>query len=179
MRIGIFCWLMVLSVMAFAGTTVYQKKAPDGSVSFTDVPSPGATQVNLPKPQTFSSQAGTMPDRDNPVAVKSSVKTTVSITSPTNKKLITQSQNGNVSVALEVKPRLGIGQLVQIYLDGSALGKPQTSTTMQLTNLNRGTHTLQAKIMNADGDVIAESETMSFDVQRTTMIAPAVLTPAN
>jgi len=64
------------------------------------------------------------------------------------------------------------GDKIQLYLDGLPAGVPMPQLSFMLENLDRGTHKLSAVVLNASGEVIAQSETTTFHLQRTSLLQP-------
>jgi hypothetical protein len=73
---------------------------------------------------------------------------------------------GNFSVSATVQPGLGSGSLLQLYVDGSASGNPQSSNTWELTNVFRGAHDLSVAVVDNKGDQLAVSEPVRVYVLR-------------
>ena len=82
--------------------------------------------------------------------------------------------NGNVTVNLQLQPAFvpERGDKIQLYLDGLPAGVPMPLLSFMLENLDRGTHKLSAVVLNASGEVIAQSETTTFHLQRTSLLQP-------
>ena len=55
---------------------------------------------------------------------------------------------------------------MQLYVDGSTSGNPQSSNTWTLTNAFRGAHDLKVVVVSNKGDQLAESETVRVYVLR-------------
>ncbi len=53
-----------------------------------------------------------------------------------------RSNRGIINIQLETNRKLGIGEQLQLLLDGKPYGAPQSHMTWQLNNIDRGTHTL-------------------------------------
>jgi hypothetical protein len=79
---------------------------------------------------------------------------------------------GNVGVSLEIAPVLQPGHHVGVYLDGELTGLATTASQFQLTEVFRGLHTMQAVILDNDGDVVLRSLAVTFMVQQTTVLNP-------
>jgi hypothetical protein len=52
------------------------------------------------------------------------------------------------------------------------LGEPITGTSFTVTNLDRNTYTLQARIVDAEGKVLGESPPSVFYMKRISVAAP-------
>lgn len=63
-----------------------------------------------------------------------------------------------VSVQLVPPLRTKLGHRLQFFLDGQPAGRPTSSTSQTLTEVYRGTHTVQAVVVDASGRQIAQTE---------------------
>ena len=79
---------------------------------------------------------------------------------------------GNLTVTVQVLPSLQKGHLVQILLDGVPQGEPQPTLQVALTNLDRGTHALQARIVDAGGNVVFTGAASTFHLLRHSRLHP-------
>jgi hypothetical protein len=83
------------------------------------------------------------------------------ISTPSNDETI-RDNTGNVQVTLQVEPALMKGHSIQVYIDSSAQSSPQTSADILLKDINRGTHTLMAKLLDENGKVLMQSKSTTF-----------------
>lgn len=157
--------LGILIVLPAMGD-VYRSVDEDGNVVFSDKPSPNAEKVEINEVQTID--PGSTPkfkyspphEPQGPAASY----TNISITSPSNDEALS-ANDGNVSVSVSVEPHLFPGHIIVLYLDGSPAG--ESNGQFNLTNLDRGTHTLAAAVKNQQsGQEVIKSETITFTVHR-------------
>jgi hypothetical protein len=73
----------------------------------------------------------------------------------------------NVSYALTITPVLGVklGHYLNIKLDDTVIASKTSSLTGTLNNVDRGSHTLQAEICNAKGEIL-RSASVSFTIHK-------------
>ena len=57
-------------------------------------------------------------------------------------------------------------------MDGQPLETPYTGGEMFLTNVERGTHTLQAEVVNRAGNTLFASQAVTFHVHEPSRLAP-------
>jgi hypothetical protein len=156
--------------------TVWKWKDEKGVTHYSDQPGPGAVRVELSS-QTFSSdeartdiQVDTSP---RPRAEPAQSYNALQITSPQHDQTMFASE-GPVNVQVNVDPGLQPGHSIQILLDGvniSAEGSTALSAT--LSQVDRGTHSLQAKVVDSNGETVVSSTTVMFHVQQTSINSPA------
>lgn len=170
MRACLIVILLLLQGLAVAaGTTIYRTTDADGNVVFTDNPPqerPSKT-VKL-KPTNAVPMAAPRSDKaassDNAGTVKPAFQgyTDLRITSPEDGATIRNPQKP-VSVKVQLAPSLQPGDQLRI-LDN---GESQQGTGM--SNPERGSHTLQAEVVDKDGDILIRSASITVYVHRTSM----------
>ena len=92
--------------------------------------------------------------------------TSLVITQPAAEETI-HDNTGTLAVELALSPALQIeqGHRIKLLLDGTAM--PVTGTTsLTLTEIDRGAHTLQASVEDQSGAVLIVSEPVSFYMWR-------------
>ncbi len=83
-----------------------------------------------------------------------------------------RSNNGDVTIGMRLDPALHSKHAIVVSLDGQAIGKG-SRTSLTLQNLPRGTHTVQAAVVDAEGQELTRTESVSFHVLRRTTRLPA------
>ena len=164
--------LLMLALPLSGFGAVYKWVAPDGRVIYSDQPQPGARKLDLPAappapPAASIPQAtSNFPPNASGVAVPATY-TKLTIVAPANDTAVREN-SGTVSVALAVEPELDVksGHKVSLLLDGKPALEGQTGTQLSISNVDRGTHVLQAQISDAEGKILISSATSSFHMQR-------------
>ena len=159
--------LALLVVIPVQAAGIYKIVQPDGTVVYSDRPAQGAEEVKLPELQTYTpppSPAG-LPNLDalRPPTDEAAYERFV-IASPANDATL-RDNGGNVSISLDLAPGLKPGHSVDIRMDGESLGKG-AGTSITLTNVDRGSHTVQAVVVDADGQQVATTPSITFHLQR-------------
>ena len=170
--------LMVLALPALAQTqtkTVYKWVMPDGSIEFSDRPQEeGAVlgeavelQVSEPGAQAGAAAPGALPagqdtgtDPDGTAAGYDSI----AVTSPTEGQSI-RDNGGNVSISLALKPALRPDDVIELFMDGTSVGTGR-STSVTMTNVDRGSHTVQAAVRDKAGKQVITSGAVTFHLLR-------------
>lgn len=161
--------LCLLSLLLFGlpvlATEVFKTVGPDGETRFTDRPEDGAVEVRVPGVQTV--------DGGGPVgelATKSESEDTpfsyseFKIVSPDQDASLRDNE-GNVRIQIVLSPGLRPDDQINIYMNGNKLGSGR-STNITLTNVDRGTHSLQASVVDKSGKDVARSDTVNFTLHR-------------
>ena len=71
----------------------------------------------------------------------------------------------NVSLAVEPPLRVSQGDAIRLKLDGQTLDTRYTGSEIAIPSVPRGTHTLQAEVVNPAGNVLIASRSVTFHVQ--------------
>jgi len=173
--------LVILALLAGAATTAAQEKVyrwvdEDGVVHYSDQAVPGAEEVII---QSAPSQGRRAPPPDapplyepppreqEPAADEPFSYESISFSSPTAEETL-WNIGGTLNVQVTVTPSLRSGHRLRLYFDG----EPQTITGTQATlqEVWRGTHNLQAEVVDSDGEMMIRSEPIRFYVQQTSIL---------
>jgi len=157
--------LLLFTLPAVAADKVYKKVNPDGSVEYSDQPFEGgeempvqqAPAMKFEKSPRIDFHTSTRRDRDDEAPYQ------VAITAPANNESI-RDNTGNVSLQGEVQPHLRGGHQLRWVLDGEPLD--EIGTTVQLDNVDRGSHTVKLEVVDNDGEVLAASPGVTFHLMR-------------
>jgi hypothetical protein len=94
----------------------------------------------------------------------------VAIVQPAHAETI-HSNQGELTV--RVRQSGGVaGARVQLMLDGSALPRTYRGNFIELKGIDRGTHTLQAVLLDAKGERLAASEPVTFYMWQASRLFP-------
>jgi hypothetical protein len=151
---------------------IYKSVDEQGNVSFSDMPpaTGPSEQIKLQETNSAPPPAAIEPPESGSgsgsVAEEAAgPEYSVTIASPANETTIPMGP-GNFSVSAAVQPGLGGGSLLQLYVDGSASGSPQSSNSWELTNVFRGAHDLSVAVVDENGEQLVMSEPVRVYVLR-------------
>lgn len=166
-------WFLVLllcaSSAALAATSkkIYRWKDENGNWVFSDVPRKGAEEMRL------QHNSLNMPQEDisvlDVVEPPKAINYSVAITSPTNEQTIREN-TGSLYVTGRIEPRFMPNMQVQLFLNGQAASEKQNSAAFALRDIPRGEHSLQIKLYDETGKMIAVSKPSVFFLHRATSI---------
>ena len=167
---------LILLILCFiplvAGAAIYRSVDKNGNVSFSDQPQPGAKKLDLPPIPTYS------PPTPEPSTGKGKEKahaaagyTHFAITTPSNDATI-RSNTGTVQIHLSLKPGLQSGDHIVLKVDGQPYGGKVATTQITFQNLSRGTHTLKAEVVNAQGKVLISTSAVTIHLHRASRLLP-------
>ncbi len=167
MRLLVFFISLALLTPAFA--EVYRSVDADGNIAYTDRHSPDAEKIRIDKVQTipagpddFKYTPPEKPDVGN--------YTKLEIVNPKNNHVFT-GNTGEVNVSVQITPALRESDSFIFYMDGKKQGD-SSSPSLQMTNLDRGTHTVKVDVVNKGGKSLKSSATVSFTIKRTSALNP-------
>ncbi len=158
------CILLMLFCFS-ANAEIYKWVDKNGNVHFSDSETDGAQPVELPKGNIYTPpETSEVPER---VEEKKQISgyTNMAIVQPELNATI-RSNIGDVSVSIDLAPGLRPGDSITLYMDGKELLKNKTETTFDLSGINRGSHTLRAAVIGADGAELISSKSTIFHLHK-------------
>ncbi len=172
MRISLL--LVTLFFLTSVSAEVYRSVDEDGNIVYTDKPSPDADKIKVDKVQTVPAGDSNFEYTPPEDSADDAAYTKLEIANPENDHVFT-GNTGNVTVSVVIEPALKNkrGDRLILTMDGKKAGD-STSTSFTLTNLDRGTHTIEVYVVNKGGKSLKESAPVSFTMKR-----PSVLSPSN
>lgn len=168
--------LLILISTSIAYAELFKWKDAEGNLIYSDQPPPGSAK------QDSQVDKESLPDIISVPAVDSSAITTAdqpakqsklndhytsfTITQPIHDTAVREN-SGKVTINVRVEPMIFVerGHNLVIYMDGDVVYTGQ-QTSVTLDNIDRGTHTLKATIVNSRGQSIKETSVTSFTLQR-------------
>lgn len=157
------CCIAATSVYVIAND-VYKVVDENGKVTFSDNPT-GTKIESVDLPHINTAPAVDPQPYTPPATKETSIKHSIRITSPGNKAEILAGQR-DLTVTAEAKPPLSDGFSAQLYMNGTAFGGAQPSTSFVITEIMRGEHSINVAILNASGKVVARSRPITVYVRR-------------
>lgn len=165
--------IFFMALPAFA-RDVYKWTNEEGVVIYSDIPQEGAERIRVDTggraPGSSADEEGGAQsgpgDEAEAVAYES-----LEITQPADDATV-RSNEGTVTVSLSLSPTLVEGHEVKIILDGTELEDGMKGTLFSLNNLNRGTHSLQTRIVDAQGTELISSNSINFHLRQASIIKP-------
>lgn len=142
-----------------------------GEVNYTDTPPPvgNSEKVDLPQVNTQPAAKPSEEESNENEDTKPVAYQAVEILAPADNSTIPPGQM-DVVVQVKVIPALQDGHHLQILFDGKALGPPASTTSWVIGNLLRGTHKIQAQIVDSNGETLKESKEVHIHVKRSSRL---------
>lgn len=162
---------LLLGGMAHAA--IYKSIDAQGNVFYTDAPTKDAKQIELPPLAIVPSLSAEQIAKANALKPKANTVQNyqLSFASPAAEQTVRKPDN--IVVQLNVVPALANGDNATILLDGIVLASG-SGASINTENLDRGAHSITARITDANGKVLKEIST-TVTVQQITQNNPANL----
>lgn len=171
MKTNYIIFISLFLTTLVSAETVYKTVDKEGNVIFSDSKTENAEVIeiqdaqalDLPKVRTFKLS----PPKEKH---KTSGYTKLEIVSPQNDATI-HSNEGNVNINTNIEPELNNKDTLVVYLDGKQVETGKNPRFL-LTNINRGTHTVDVALKDQNGMELKRSGKVTFHVRRTSILAP-------
>ena len=160
--------LLTLASSSIWAEEVYRDVSDDGVPSFSDQAMPGAEPITLREPSTFTD-----------TTYQQNLRKQQSVESPTPKKidyklLVTnplddsaiRNNAGNIGLTLSISPSVKPGHRAELMMDGIKIRDVLGNGIVELTNVDRGTHAFNMRVIDEGGDVVTEGPTNNISVLR-------------
>ena len=167
---------LILVILATATATIhadeiYRWETPDGTTVYSDKPQPNtsATKIKQSLVPTVHLQNVKISDIPKKIMPESLAYQSIEVTSPQDGTAF-PTPPSTVLVSASIKPALRDGHQVLFLKDGSPVSAPSTATSASITDIHRGSHLLQAQIVDSAGKVLIRSRPITISVQQPSVI---------
>lgn len=182
MRNLLLITILATSQVVSAAGSIYSWTDESGNLIYGDTPPENVTAKAIEPPKLTVLEGFSSRYKTNPVVTQASnqvpegavaqvetsdkkpIYTSLNVIAPKQGQAI-RANDGDVSVALTVSPKLRPGDRIVVTLDGQEVSR-STSRVANLTNLDRGEHTLQVNIVNKAARSLISAESVTFNVLR-------------
>lgn len=163
--------LMAASAALHAQDKGYKVVRPDGTVEFSDQPTPGAQEITLPKAQSYEAPPPPPPaPAVEPTTPPGPPYSLLAIATPEPDQTLHNGETP-VGVTVQVVPALRPGHRLVILLDGSEAASG-AGTRYTLSGVERGSHVLVAQVRDGRGRVLMSSAPVTFHMRQHSVLFP-------
>ncbi|MCX2524170.1 DUF4124 domain-containing protein [Larsenimonas rhizosphaerae] len=164
---GIAALLLLAGAWGAQAATVYRTVDEQGQVHFSDHPLPGGNPVSVPTPGVVPAVPRGMatPSASVQQDAASAYRRFV-IDSPANESTIPPGYAGDIQVSVTVVPALEKVHRVRLMLDGRVSQSALHATVFMVSGVERGEHTLQAEMLDRQGNVLRRTPPVTVFVHR-------------
>jgi hypothetical protein len=161
MRIFVLLFSLLIA-LPLSARDVYKHISEDGEVIYTERYHPDAERIRV----TDKKKSVAPPDEQSDEARAAAGEyDTFSIVQPGDDETVRNAE-GTISVGISLTPNLAEGHVIHLYVDGTKLDSDIKQTQLVLQQLSRGTHSLQAKIVDSEGSALKESNSITFHLRQ-------------
>jgi len=166
--------LLLVAVATFASTApfadVYKVVDQDGNITYTDRPGADPDTVAFEKLPPLNKMPALTAPIDDDLVEPAQEQTFAGysrgiIVSPENDSIIPHSQT-SILIQLALNPQLQPGHTIQFLLDGVPRGSAVAAIAHKIENIERGTHSLAARVFDADGQPLITTAPVKVHVKR-------------
>jgi hypothetical protein len=165
--------LMLCASTAAGAATVYKWVDAQGVTHYSDQPHPGAQKIEIGSVQTYSGQRPAAAPTA-PAATEDQPYTLCEIYRPSKDEVFLNVDS--VTARVRVQPGVRPGDSVVLTLDGARLSSAIVGSDIVVEPVFRGSHSLMLVVEDSRGNVVCQSEPVTFHVRQPSLQAP---NPAN
>jgi hypothetical protein len=162
--------LLIAAIACFAleaGAATYKWVDKDGKVHYSDQPVAGAEKVDLKPLSEIPSEPlpQSQPDQAPPEPLDSATQySSMSIASPKEGETL-RGSGISLNIVVDLQPGLGGDDRIEYLLDGKAV-------TATVPNIERGTHSVSARVVSPDGATKISAPAVGFTVFQNVVAPP-------
>ena len=158
--------ILGFSLAAFGQGKIYKWVMPDGSIRYSDQPQAGGKEVKLPPLQTYTAPPVPAASAKPKAGAddKGAEYKIFEVQLPENGEVI-RNNAGMISIQLSLAPSLRAEDSIEILMDGKSIGSGR-GTSISLTSVDRGSHSIQASIKDKSGKSIKQTASVTFELKR-------------
>jgi hypothetical protein len=164
MRYLVFILSLFLALPLFA-RDVYKYISEEGEVIYSERYHPEAERIQVSDKKKTSTTASDLDELSDQERAQAGEYVSFDIVQPSDNETV-RNQEGTVNVGISLSPSLYENHVIHLYVDGTKLGSDIKQTQLVLQQLGRGSHTLQAKIVDSEGATIKSSKTVTFQLRQ-------------
>ena len=158
---------------------VYKKRNADGSVTYSDKPIAGAEAVEIePVPVTEFAKSTSPTLTPVPEAISEAegnneaVDFGVQITAPQHNQSV-RANDGQLTISWQSQPAtLPAGYIYELIVDGTTAWRGFNSREVTLAEVERGERRIIVRIVDLEGQAVAQSDTVAVFVLRASVLQP-------
>lgn len=167
MRNTVLFLILFVSLPLFA-KDVYKWTNDEGEVVYSGTYREGAERIRV-KDETSGSDTADQ-DQSGTTAGAGGYES-LEIVVPENNATI-RSDEGSVAVGLAISPALAEGHSIKIIVDGTELEGEMKGTQFSLGSLILGSHSLETRVVDANGNVLISSNRVNFQLRKSAITTP-------
>ena len=161
------CTLLAATVAQAEETSnVYRWVDDSGVVNFSNVDSDKGEKIEILETMKIPSIKWSMAADEDSIILEKKMNPKLSISSPIDQSAFYSTQ-GNVNIKIDNDQPIPEDMNLIVRLDDRIVGA-KNATNIELSNVNRGTHTVSVELVNKDGESVSKSSSV-FTLHRATV----------
>ena len=147
---------------------VYREVNDAGVPTFSDHAKPGAEPITLRKPSIFTDtryQQSQLKQRSDDSLTPMRMDYSLLVTNPLNDSVV-RDNAGNLNLTISISPSVQSGHSAELLMDGTKIRDVQGNGIIALTNVDRGTHAFNIRIIDKEGNVVTDGPSNKISILR-------------
>lgn len=147
---------------------VYREVNDAGVPTFSDHAKPGAEPITLRKPSIFTDtryQQSQLKRRSDDSLTPMKMDYSLLVTNPLNDSVV-RDNAGNLNLTISISPSVQSGHSAELLMDGTKIRDVQGNGIIALTNVDRGTHAFNIRIIDKEGNVVIDGPSNKISILR-------------
>jgi len=165
---------MSLYALGASAAPVWTWVDQNGTTHYSDTPVPGARQIEVASSPSRPAPAPQAAPRvqQAPAETAPTHRYRLFVVASPQQQQTLWNIGATLDVEVQLQPALEPGHVIDVFLDGERRYVNTTSLAFSVPDVFRGTHTLQAAILDSSGEVVLRSLPVTFMVQQTSILNP-------
>lgn len=165
----IFTALLVALANSYAwAEEVYREVNDTGVPTFSDQAMPGAEPITLRKPSIFTDttyQQSQLKRRSDDSLTPMKIDYSLLVTNPLDDSVV-RDNAGNLNLTISISPSVQSGHSAELLMDGTKIRDVHGNGIIALTNVDRGTHAFNIRIIDKKGNVVTDGPSNKISILR-------------
>jgi hypothetical protein len=163
--------LVALASSSAWAEEVYRGVGDDGVPTFSDQAMPGAEPVTVRETSTFTdttfqqNQKNQLKKRNDDSPTPEKIDYSLLVTSPTDDAAI-RDNAGNLNLTISITPSVHSGHRAELLMDGVKVRDVHTSGPVELTNIDRGMHAFNIRVVDKKGNIVTDGPSTNISILR-------------
>lgn len=147
---------------------VYREVNDAGVPTFSDHAKPGAEPITLRKPSIFTDtryQQSQLKRRSDDSLTPMKMDYSLLVTNPLDDSVV-RDNAGNLNLTISISPSVQSGHSAELLMDGTKIRDLHGNGIIALTNVDRGTHAFNIRIIDKEGNVVIDGPSNKISILR-------------
>ncbi|MBY5994119.1 DUF4124 domain-containing protein [Ferrimonas balearica] len=164
---------LVMALATPASAAIYKWTDDKGQVHYSDKPREGAEpiEVDTSKATTIELVSPRPITNTPPPEVLEAPSYRIKLIEPDSEATV-RDNNGQLNLSISLEPELLPDHRIELLLDGEVVRTVGGAGSFALDNLDRGEHSLQARVIDENGKVLASSGKRTVFLHRHSRLIP-------